>query len=148
MSNAIGIARLSDLFSVVYGSGIPVDAREAWLDTFQHIHNDDLESAARWIIAHRTHNGRVVPGEIWHALQAIGVTPDKFYTSKEFREDPAVIALSSHYEAMSKLPGITLAQWLEAEGLPSFKEAMDRYGDHPSSVGRLSELAQPEGQEA
>jgi len=141
--NSMGAALISDLFSAVYGSGIPAEARQTWIDTFKHISNEDIELAARWIIAHRTRSGKVVPGEVWHALQAIGVTPERFDTSPEFRSDPAVIALDSHYRTMSDLPGISVTDWLESEGLPSFQAAMDKYGDRPSSAELLLQLVQP-----
>jgi len=145
MSNAMGMSTISDLFSDVYGAGIPGSARQAWIDTFQHIRNEDIESAARWIIAHRQKSGKVVPGEVWHALQMIDVVPDKFYESAEFRADPVHIALDSHYRAMCKLPGITLAAWLEEEGL-TWREAMDKYGDRPSSAELLQQIVAPKNE--
>ena len=141
--NAMGTAMISDLFSAVYGSGIPAEARQTWIDTFEHISNENMELAARWIIAHRTRSGKVVPGEVWHALQAIGVTPERHYESKEFRENPAVRALNGHYQAMQDLPGITMDEWLQEEGLSSFHEAMDRYADRPTSAEKILALVEP-----
>ena len=140
--NAMGAATISDLFLPIFG-GIPTEARQTWIDTFAHISNEDIEAAARWIIAHRTRSGKVVPGELWHALQEIGVTPERHYESKEFRENPTVRAINGHYRAMQDLPGITLSQWLKDEGLPSFRAAMEKYGDRPSSAEQLLALVEP-----
>jgi len=138
----MGMTVISQLFSDVYGTGIPPIARQAWIDTFQHIRNEDMEAAARWIIAHRQKNGKVVPGEVWQALHQTGVTPDKFYESAEFKSDSVVVALGSHYRAMCKLPGVSMADWLAEEGL-TWREAMNKYGDRPSSSELLLQIAAP-----
>jgi len=133
---------VSEIFRAAYDKPLDDRARELWMTLFRPVHDADLVKAAYRLVGWREKTSRVAPAEMKSALTSIGVSMGG-QESHSFGDDPAVIALNGHYEAMRALPGVTLAQWLEDEGLPSFRAAIAKYGDRPSSAEKLLALVKP-----
>ena len=140
MASDFGIDQVSDIFESAYGKPLEDGAHELWKTLFGDVNDADLVKAAYRLVKTREKTSKVSPGEIKAVLdRLIGYSGP----SNDFNNDPAVRALNRHYQAMQDLPGITMNEWLREEGLSSFQEAMDRYGDRPSSAELLLQLVQP-----
>lgn len=131
MASENGIAILSDLFDSAYRSPLDEKMSALWLKIFRKISDTDLERAAVRLIEHREKGSKVNPGEVTQALKENGIYVDASEYTKTFRDDPAVKALESRFRASKETEGISLHEWLKQEGLGSFQEAIQKYGDHP-----------------
>lgn len=134
---------MSEIFRAAYDKPLDDGARELWMTVFRPVRDADLVKAAYQLVGWREKTNRVTPGEMKRVLADIGAYSDE-NGSHSFNDDPAVRAINGHYSAMCDLPGVTLAQWLEDEGFASFREAMAKYGEGPTSAERVMALTHEE----
>lgn len=141
MATDFGLSQVSEIFRAAYDKPLDDGAQELWRTLFRPVGDSDLVKAAYQLVAVREKASRVSPAEIKNMLRSIGVSVEG-QKSGSFYDDPAVKAINGHYRAMLNIPGITLTDWLKQEGLNTFREAMDKYGDRPTSAEVLLSLVE------
>ena len=144
MATPRAIAKISEIFDFAFGKPINEKAYKLWGTLFGNISDADLIKAAFWLSKHREKSNKVTPGEMKGALAAIGVNADIYTPEKGFEGDPVVRAMESRYRGEMEAEDVTLAEFLEQEGLSSFREAMDKYGDRPTPAETILQLSEEE----
>ena len=129
MATPIVIAKVSSMFEDAFGKSIEENAYKTWLTIFQDIDDGDLVKAAWYLCSTREKTNKVSPGEMRGALERIGVSMPGYEETKEFKDNPAVKMLNSRYCGECEANGITMHDWLQREGMASFKDAMARFAD-------------------
>jgi len=144
MATPRAIAKISEIFDFAFGKPVDEKAYNLWLTLFGNISDADLIKAAFWLSKHREKSNKVTPGEMKGALAAIGVNADTYTPEKGFESDPVVRAMESRYRGEMAAEGVTMAEFLQQEGLSSFREAMEKYGDRPTATETILGLAEEE----
>lgn len=116
------IAEVSAIFAGAFGRPVDEDSYELWLELFGNRTRDRMREAALYLAKSRDKGSTVTPAEMTRAL-------DITRPRAPMMDGQTITEMDREYEKSLNEPGITLHKWLEQEGLATFAEAMQRYGE-------------------
>lgn len=141
MANAKKIAEIEAEFLIAFGRGLQEGGAELWARIFIDVPNEVMDRAAIWLLQSREKSGMVVPGEMAAAVRAVGGQLKAYSTTPEFDAMPVVRAIRRHDDAGLGEAEVSMAEWLQGDGLPSFAAAMMKCAEGPTQADRLYALA-------